>query len=170
MQKYIEKLDLFGGCPLCGANDECIVIRDEHWFVCHRHSMKWRIESNAYKNEPSGSQKSSKKREEKIKDYYNVEPIIPNINSGEIIMGPGFTAKVHTVGKRVEVKIGIQSISELAYINQSLKLPSYIMDIIFEKLDDVKLNDRRTPRSFESLNLDNEIQKSKYADIVNINT
>lgn len=36
----------WGACPECGENDGFLNIHKEHWFVCHRHKVKWLVGTN----------------------------------------------------------------------------------------------------------------------------
>jgi hypothetical protein len=38
----------FGGCPTCHETDGFLNIGRDHWFVCHRHRVKWHVGSNLF--------------------------------------------------------------------------------------------------------------------------
>jgi hypothetical protein len=44
-----DDISYFGGCPHCLHNDGFLnTIGREHWFVCHRHKMKWSFGYNVF--------------------------------------------------------------------------------------------------------------------------
>jgi hypothetical protein len=38
----------FGACPTCHCNDGFVSVGPEHWFVCHRHQVKWYVGANLF--------------------------------------------------------------------------------------------------------------------------
>src|SRR5260370_26543197 len=38
----------FGDCPECGAAGICINIGPDHWLVCFKHGVRWRVGSNLF--------------------------------------------------------------------------------------------------------------------------
>lgn len=43
--------DYFGGCPACGypsRNDGCLNVRSTHYYVCHRHRVRWLVGANLF--------------------------------------------------------------------------------------------------------------------------
>jgi len=45
---HLPAPNYFGDCPECRHNDGHLNIRDEHWFICKRHQVKWRAGSGIF--------------------------------------------------------------------------------------------------------------------------
>jgi hypothetical protein len=40
--------DYFGDCPKCYRNDGCYNYHMDHWYVCHKHKVRWLIGGNLF--------------------------------------------------------------------------------------------------------------------------
>src|SRR5262245_53375934 len=40
--------DNFGLCPICRRTDHCLSVGLDHYYLCHRHKVKWHIGSNLF--------------------------------------------------------------------------------------------------------------------------
>ncbi len=70
-----DNIPYFGGCPHCLRNDGFLNIGREHWFVCHRHKMKWCVGSNLFTApEAEDALRSNVYR---LANYMTCEPVLP---------------------------------------------------------------------------------------------
>ena len=45
---FPPEVDYWGGCRFCRKNDGCLSIGPVHWYVCHRHRVKWCVGENLF--------------------------------------------------------------------------------------------------------------------------
>ena len=72
-----EKYDGFGLCPYCKDYDYYVNIGKAHWFVCNKHKVKWLAGMNLFSSWRYETEDDWKRNYEQIKDYDEVEPILP---------------------------------------------------------------------------------------------
>lgn len=72
-----EEVDYFGGCPTCWRNDGHLNVGREHWFICHKHRVKWLAGENLFstwRSEPDSQRLVNAAR---IVGYREVAPKCP---------------------------------------------------------------------------------------------
>ena len=65
----------FGLCPICRETNGYLNIYKRHWFVCHRHKVKWCVGSNLFSSWKLESESQWKKNYDKIWNYDEVRAI-----------------------------------------------------------------------------------------------
>lgn len=65
----------FGACPICGCSDGYLNVGRDHWFVCHRHKVKWHFGSNIFSAWREEDPAEHEDNERQLAPYREVEPI-----------------------------------------------------------------------------------------------
>jgi hypothetical protein len=68
-----DNIPYFGACPHCLRNDGFLNIGREHWCVCHRHKMKWRVGENLWT--VLGTEDELHTNAYRLANYMTCEPI-----------------------------------------------------------------------------------------------
>ncbi len=66
--------DYFGVCRKCGHNDGYLNIERNHWFVCHRHKVKWFVGSNLFSRWRNETEDEWIKNASLLFHYREIEP------------------------------------------------------------------------------------------------
>lgn len=74
----------WGLCPICLHNNGYLNLRREHWYVCHEHRFRWCIGANLFSTWKFESPEDWAENWEIIKDYAEIEPVLPEFpNAGD---------------------------------------------------------------------------------------
>lgn len=73
MPQY-EYRNEFGTCPECGQDDGFLSVGRQHWFVCHKHRVKWWGGSNLFSGWREEDPGVHRENAERLKHYRKVEP------------------------------------------------------------------------------------------------
>ncbi len=65
----------FGDCPKCGRHDGYLNIGRDHWFVCHKHKVKWCVGSNLFSDWREESKETWAQNEKLLAGYGEIEPL-----------------------------------------------------------------------------------------------
>ena len=68
----------FGGCPICHKTDGFLSVGRDHWFVCHRHRMKWCVGSNLFGGWREQDEQHRQANQYKLAGYREVAPYFPD--------------------------------------------------------------------------------------------
>jgi hypothetical protein len=71
----------FGVCPTCGCTDGYLNVRRAHYFVCHRHRVRWLAGENLFSSWRAESTSDWQAHWERISNDADVAPSYPD--SGE---------------------------------------------------------------------------------------
>ena len=68
-------IDYWGGCPHCGRHDGYLNDGPEHWFVCHRHRVKWSVGSGLFSGWREETDAERFRQQEQLAGYREVAPL-----------------------------------------------------------------------------------------------
>jgi hypothetical protein len=71
--------DYFGGCPSCGRNDGCLNVYKDHWFICHKHKMRWSPGSNLFSGWREETEATWAANDALLSGYHEVTPIMVGV-------------------------------------------------------------------------------------------
>jgi hypothetical protein len=70
-----EFTDYFGGCPECWRNDGYLNYGRDHWFVCHKHKVRWYVGSNLFSSWREEDEESWNENAKLLSTYREVEEV-----------------------------------------------------------------------------------------------
>lgn len=71
------EIDYWGGCPKCGKNDGYLNAGREHWFICHRHRVKWLVGTNLFSSWQEEDESTWRRNGQVLAGYREVRPVDP---------------------------------------------------------------------------------------------
>jgi hypothetical protein len=77
-QEGITTDDYFGGCPLCGGNDDVYHAGKGHWFVCHAHQTIWFGGINLFSIAKLQSEAEQRELWKQVEHYRDAQPVYPD--------------------------------------------------------------------------------------------
>lgn len=68
--------EYWGVCPECGSNDGYLNVGRAHWYVCHRHRVRWLIGTNLFSSWRDQTEEEWRLNAERIGPYEDVSTIV----------------------------------------------------------------------------------------------
>jgi hypothetical protein len=68
-------IDYWGGCRRCGRHDGYLNDGPEHWFICRRHRVKWRVGSNLFSGWRDESDLDRARQRFELAQFREAEPL-----------------------------------------------------------------------------------------------
>jgi hypothetical protein len=76
-QEGITTDEYFGGCPLCGGNDDVYHVGKGHWFVCHAHQTIWVGGINIFSIAKTQTEAEQRELWKQVEHYRDAQPVYP---------------------------------------------------------------------------------------------